>query len=466
MADAGQKQARYGAVSSDTSPPLQRSLIKPGKLPPSDYWKGILVSVESEFDTFQGFVERVGLDEQTVSLTKTFVNGKMLEANGGKATLSADKITVIKFLRFPEEEEPEQLSVVGRDVPKRFEQRRQLDGSPSHDRRAPRTSGCKYNGAVNNRATGKNCNPRRVVTSSHGQYFNWQQKPNLRSGESPQNFEEGKSGWKKRQMAKDSACFGTPVDSFIDEDFDFDANLKKFDKRAVFEEISAHQKPGTVKRQLYYRHDECIVHAPNDNNYKGTEARSISDSPEKCDLVIRLENMADAGMKSADHLVPLDAKPKKGILKNSSSFDKPGPAHLSGGSKETKWDEMNILATHHPPDKDYGHMKVMEPKTPFSYYNEADEEMEGHSSAGLDPSQLASQIGEAAGQPPKVMQEEDEDDEDYAHETEEDRAKRLSFEAKRKAHYKEFYAAQLARKLMERDELEEDDGDYQEPPQP
>ena len=77
--------------------------------------------------------------------------------------------------------------------------------------------------------------------------------------------------------------------------------------------------------------------------------------------------------------------PKKGILKkhDDASFDRQTSFNSdsrrgssAGQEKPLRWDEMNILQTYHPVDKDYGHMKIEEPKTPYNYVEPDDQQGE------------------------------------------------------------------------------------------
>ncbi|XP_023218701.1 protein phosphatase inhibitor 2-like [Centruroides sculpturatus] len=151
----------------------------------------------------------------------------------------------------------------------------------------------------------------------------------------------------------------------------------------------------------------------------------------------------------------LTKKPAKGILKHSKSLDQ----HDINRQQDIKWDEMNILQTLHPADKDYGHMTIDEPKTPYNYYK--DEDLSGTEKLAINPSLLAEKIQEGAEKPPKVMTETSSSEEEED-ETEEERAKRKLFEYKRKTHYNEFYAVKLARKLMSADEDEDEDEEEEE----
>jgi len=178
----------------------------------------------------------------------------------------------------------------------------------------------------------------------------------------------------------------------------------------------------------------------------------------KSNLGILFKNF---NVKSFGHLVLsrlnkmaeyLQKQPKKSILKNSSSFD----GEKRRESKPSmKFDEMNIIATHHPADKDYGHMKIDEPKTPYNYRDGSSDELDSI----LDPSELAHKLesGREAGPralvtPPLV--EEEEEDEGL---TEQEREEKRKFALRRKEHYNEFMAVKLARELMARDEEEDED---------
>ncbi|KAI5632470.1 protein phosphatase inhibitor 2 (IPP-2) domain-containing protein [Phthorimaea operculella] len=147
----------------------------------------------------------------------------------------------------------------------------------------------------------------------------------------------------------------------------------------------------------------------------------------------------------------LQKKPAKGILKTSRSIDQTdGQASSSKRAKEQRFDESNIIETFHPANKDYGHMKIDEPKTPYS--ESVDGELEA--TEELDANILAAKLAASMNKPPRCMEADDDDDPE---EDEETRRKRIEFEKKRKMHYNEFQALKLARELMAQEEDDDED---------
>ncbi|KAG9351161.1 hypothetical protein AGOR_G00144660 [Albula goreensis] len=174
-------------------------------------------------------------------------------------------------------------------------------------------------------------------------------------------------------------------------------------------------------------------------------------------------------------------RPIKGILKNKNSGTtaKTGPGVLpvekeeqpvdvglvedDHQKKSQKWDEMNILATYHPADKDYGLMKIDEPSTPYNrMVGDEDEEAlsDTETNTVLTADDLTKKLAAAEGVEPRFMaQEEEESSEEEEEElTPEEQAKKKQFEMMRKMHYNEGLNIKLARQLIA-SELEEDEDD-------
>ncbi|XP_075412351.1 protein phosphatase inhibitor 2 [Tenrec ecaudatus] len=168
-------------------------------------------------------------------------------------------------------------------------------------------------------------------------------------------------------------------------------------------------------------------------------------------------------------------RPIKGILKNKSSVssslvaaaEQPsGNAEEELSKKSQKWDEMNILATYHPADKDYGLMKIDEPSTPYhSMIGDDDDALsESETTETMTPDILAKKLTAAEGFDTKYRlqdQESSGEEEDYDLSPEEQEKKR-QFEMKRKLHYNEGLNIKLARQLISKDLHDDEEDDSEE----
>ncbi|UJR09869.1 hypothetical protein I4U23_014091 [Adineta vaga] len=170
-----------------------------------------------------------------------------------------------------------------------------------------------------------------------------------------------------------------------------------------------------------------------------------------------------------DPIANLNMLPARSILKTTTSIDEnrlennqettttyPATGMKRSESKSHKiphFDEMNIIATYHPIDKDYGHMKIEEPKTPYVANDNIDEEMdtEFHAteiiSSGVDPDALADRLNESSCSSSRISP--DHTSKTSIHQNPLDLEHRKQFEHQRKEHYNEFEIVRLHKKQIE-----------------
>ena len=130
------------------------------------------------------------------------------------------------------------------------------------------------------------------------------------------------------------------------------------------------------------------------------------------------------------------------------------PKEAKKDTSGLQWDEMNIIATLHPKDKDYGHMKIDEPKTPYA--QNSDDDTGGNVAGELAERAENNPTAFVYKEPPPIGLEVDSGSEDEKA-TPEQKARKEAFKKRRKGHYNEGSFMKQARELARRSLVEDDD---------
>jgi len=143
------------------------------------------------------------------------------------------------------------------------------------------------------------------------------------------------------------------------------------------------------------------------------------------------------------------AEPKKGILKN-----------------RVVWDEQNILETFHPEGKDYGHMKINEPDTPYEPPLNPDDleipDLSLDDAAGGAQTAEATAAANMAANAASASMANDEEWSDDEPEPANPAPKKSNFEAMRSNHYNMKEAMMRAKRLIAAGDDEDEDEDSDE----